>query len=481
MNVLRKNAWLSALGAAALIVPQTSAGTFTADFNTATVPDGTFLNSSPDPVPPASGIIEDGVLKLTKNVNGQAGSFIITDLDAGNPVYGFHLTAKIRIGGGTGTPADGMGITFSPTLGTSARPGHDGVGSGITFTFDQYDNGAANENPLAPSIDLRVNGQVIATKKVTFSDIRTGTGTNIVWAPLDIWVKPSGAISMAYKDQVIFTNVYTSLYQPITGGNFGLHANTGGLNENYWVDDLSITTVTTPEVGVGNAPASQTVLNGATLRFEPLIINPEGATYEWQKNGVAIAGATEATYSTPVTVADNGATYRLKVTGPNNTVTTADATISVIDIPLPATPTVSFNFDDGVVPANTSIAENAHMPDGVAEPLGTLHLTDAINDQNGWFVVEDLAAGTPVHGITASFKVYNFSPNTVADGFAFSFGPGITGTGRPAHEEGVGSGLTVGFDTYNNGNFEAPSVDVKFGGGFDSTDQAVALFSAHKR
>ena len=61
MKQRSKNLWLSALGALALVAPQASAGTFSADFNTSTVPDGTFLNSTPPPnetTPLGSGIIE---------------------------------------------------------------------------------------------------------------------------------------------------------------------------------------------------------------------------------------------------------------------------------------------------------------------------------------------------------------------------------------------------------------------------------------
>lgn len=457
MNVFSKNA-LMAVGAAALILPQSYGGTFTADFNDGQTPAGTTLNGTP----PTSGVIENGILKLTKNAGGQSGSLVIEDLDEGNPVYGFKLTAKVRFGGGTVPPADGFGITFSPGLASTARPGHDGIGSGITFTFDEWNNGTS-ENPSAPSIDVRVNGQVVAWKKVNFQDIQTGDA----FMPLEIEVSADGAISMTFKGVKIFDKIYIPNYQPITGGRIGLHANTGGSNENFWVDDLAITTYTTPNVGVGNPPQSQTVLPGATLTFAPIIINEEGASFQWLTNGVPVAGATDKTFTQTFAATDTGTTYSLQVTGPNNTVTTTPATVTVKDIVMPA-PTVSWDFNDGIVPDGTFVfgADGALDLGGhIGEDLTTIHLVDAANNQSGGFAVDDLNAGEPVYSLAAAFKVLvGGGSATPADGFSFNWGSDLAANPVGELENGFGTGLSIAFDIYNNLDFEAPSIDVRFGG-----------------
>src|ERR1051325_10817055 len=122
---LRKNA-LMAIGAAAFLLPQSQAGTFSANFNDNALPAGTFTNGT--------SVIEGGVLKVTKATGGQAGSFVIEDTDAGAPVYGFTFTAKILVGGGTSTPADGFSINFAPDIDTAAIPGEEGMGSGIRIS-----------------------------------------------------------------------------------------------------------------------------------------------------------------------------------------------------------------------------------------------------------------------------------------------------------------------------------------------------------
>ena len=119
------------------------------------------------------------------------------------------------------------------------------------MAFDIYDN--INETPPAPSIDLKVGGALAATQHMTIADFDTGTG----FANLHISVGADGRVSLAWKDAVIFTNVFFAGYQPLSGASFVFGARTGGLNENQWFDNLSITTFTQPKVGITQPPASE--------------------------------------------------------------------------------------------------------------------------------------------------------------------------------------------------------------------------------
>ena len=99
------------------------AGTFSSDFNSGTTaPAGTTLNGT-SVIEATGGVGNSGVLKLTKAINDQSGSFVIDDRDAGSPVYGFDLTARLRVGGGTATPADGFSINFDPSATSSTTTG----------------------------------------------------------------------------------------------------------------------------------------------------------------------------------------------------------------------------------------------------------------------------------------------------------------------------------------------------------------------
>jgi hypothetical protein len=460
---------LSVLLASAL---HSKAGTFSSDFNSGT-PPGTTLNGT-SVIDSTGGIDNSGVLKLTKALNDQNGSFVIDDLDAGTPVWGFDLTAKLRLGGGAGTPADGFSINLDPNTTSTTTSSEEGTSGGIAFTFDLYNNVDAGvaETPPAPSFDIKVLGNIIATHHLTVADYDTGTD----FTDLHVRVSPDGLASLAFKGQIIFTNVLIPGFQALTAAPIVIAGRTGGANENQFFDNLQITTYTKPEIGFVRQPVSETVLAGSDAVLQTDITNPNNdtLTYQWLKNGTAITGATSATYTIPnITLADSGAKYKLQVTGPNNTVTSDEFTLTVKDIPVPATPKLSFNFDDGQVPAGTILAGTATVTaDGGVGNSGVLHLTDAVQSQAGAFIVEDADAGAPVFGFTATFDVLlgGHEGDVPADGFSFNFAndiPDDPTTGQPVGaEDGVGAGLTVGFDLYVNPveDTPAPSIDVRFKG-----------------
>lgn len=88
---------------------------------------------------------------------------------------------------------------------------------------------------------------------------------------------------------------------------------------------------------VGNAapsittqPAAATVTAGQAASFSVTATGTGTLTYQWQKNGVDIPGATGSTYTTPATAAgDSGATYAVKVSNANGTTTSGAAALTV--------------------------------------------------------------------------------------------------------------------------------------------------------
>src|SRR5216683_1183115 len=82
------------------------------------------------------------------------------------------------------------------------------------------------------------------------------------------------------------------------------------------------------------------VTAGVTATFTVVAAGTAPLSYQWQKNGVNIAGATAASYTTPVTTtADSGSTFRAVVTNTAGTVTSAAATLTVN--PAPVAPTIT--------------------------------------------------------------------------------------------------------------------------------------------
>jgi hypothetical protein len=106
-------------------------------------------------------------------------------------------------------------------------------------------------------------------------------------------------------------------------------------------------------------PVSQTVTAGQTATFTVVAGGTAPLTYQWQKNGVNITGATSASYTTPVTATtDGGSTFRAVVTNSAGTATSASATLTVNPAPAPAIQlsTTAINFGQVVVGSNLSQA-----------------------------------------------------------------------------------------------------------------------------
>ena len=78
---------------------------------------------------------------------------------------------------------------------------------------------------------------------------------------------------------------------------------------------------------ITSQPTSLTVLAGQTATFT---VGARGATplsYQWQKNGAAISGATSASYTTPPTSgSDDGSQFRVVVSNSTGSVTSNSAT-----------------------------------------------------------------------------------------------------------------------------------------------------------
>jgi hypothetical protein len=99
---------------------------------------------------------------------------------------------------------------------------------------------------------------------------------------------------------------------------------------------------------------------------------------------------------------------------------------------------------------------------------GNVRLTDNINGQLGSLVIDDLVLGGAVASFTATFDLQT-GPGSIppADGISFNFGqlPNIA-----VGEEGTGDGLTISFDTFDNGLPDHIGIDVLLNGTVVASD-----------
>lgn len=109
-----------------------------------------------------------------------------------------------------------------------------------------------------------------------------------------------------------------------------------------------------PAISVTSAPANQTVIAGQTATFSVTATSSVSLSYQWQKNGVDIPGATLPTYVTSAldTSADN-AQYAAHISSGTASVTTTAAALHV--------------FADTAIPAPTEYVVNPSATDGAID------------------------------------------------------------------------------------------------------------------
>ncbi len=97
----------------------------------------------------------------------------------------------------------------------------------------------------------------------------------------------------------------------------------------------NVPVVETPLPGTGapaitTQPLSQTVTAGRSASFSVVATGTAPITYQWRKNGVAVTGATAATYTTPATtLGDSGSVFDVVLVNSGGTVTSTPATLTV--------------------------------------------------------------------------------------------------------------------------------------------------------
>ncbi len=161
---------------------------------------------------------------------------------------------------------------------------------------------------------------VTAGQTATFSVSASGT------APLSYqWRKNTTNISGATAAS--YTTPATTA--PDNGAKFDVVVSNGAGSA---TSNQAILTVNAAPVAptITTQPANQTVTAGQTATFSVVASGTAPLTYQWQKNGSAISGATATSYTTPVTTtADSGELFRVVVSNSAGSVTSNSATLTV--------------------------------------------------------------------------------------------------------------------------------------------------------
>ena len=182
---------------------------------------------------------------------------------------------------------------------------------------------------VAPAITTQPASQTVAAgQTATFTVAVTGT------APLNYqWQKNganiTGATSSSYTTPTTTTTDSGSIFDVVVSNAAGSVTSAAAT--------LTVNTATVAPT-ITAQPASQTVTAGQTATFTVAATGTAPLSYQWQKNGANIAGATSSSYTTPVTTtADSGSTFDVVVTNAAGTKTSSTATLTVTAAPVAPT------------------------------------------------------------------------------------------------------------------------------------------------
>jgi hypothetical protein len=195
-----------------------------------------------------------------------------------------------------------------------------------------------NAEAVAPTITAQPASQSVTLgQTATFSVAATGT------APLTYqWQKNggniSGATAASYTTPATVAGDSGAKFDVVVSNTAGSQTST-----------MAILTVNAASVGptITTQPANQTVTVGQTATFSVTATGTAPLTYQWQKNGGNISGATAASYTTPATVAgDSGAKFDALVSNTAGSQTSMMATLTVNAVTVSTIDVVTYHYDN---------------------------------------------------------------------------------------------------------------------------------------
>lgn len=186
------------------------------------------------------------------------------------------------------------------------------------------------------------------------------------------------------------------------------------------------------------APADRGVIEGNSVTLGVTAVGVPAVTYQWNRNGVPIAGATAATYTIASAGAADSGAYTVTVANANGTVTTAPAQLAVTLLavaPTITTSPVGGRIDAGnsltlfVVATGTAPLSYRWFKDGVelaGATSASLTLANALPSAAGSYTVTVTNSVGSVTGTAAVVEITDV-PAPVADGFAADVTGGAAG------------------------------------------------------
>lgn len=207
------------------------------------------------------------------------------------------------------------GQTGSKSISSSVEirsPKQEVVVPAVTFSN-------SSEGPTPAAINTQPSSQsVVAGGSAFFSVTASGSDLNYQWNFNGTVI--AGANSATYS----LTNA-----QSANSGNYTVTVSNSANSVTSSTAALTVTAAPTPP-SITNQPSSSSVVVGNAASFGVSVSGMAPFTYQWRKDGVAIGGATSATYSINSTTTSDTASYTVVVTNSVGSATSTAALLTVV-------------------------------------------------------------------------------------------------------------------------------------------------------
>lgn len=407
----------------------TATANITAAPVTVTVGQTTKMYGNPDPAftYTATGLVGNDVLTgaISRAPGNTIGSYPYSGL--ANPNYiitytpvSFSITARPLTVTATAAnkPYDGN-ATAVVQLADNRVAGDVLAVNYTTATFNNANAGMAKPVTVA---GISISGA--AEANYTLAANSTATTANITAIPVTVTVspvsKPLGTPDPVFTytaSGLVGQDVLTGTVVRSTGEAMGNYNFSGLSNNNYVISYAPASfTIGQSLLAITAQPQGAALCQGGTLSLSVTAVSATG--YQWYKNGVAIPGATSATYTKGnVSTADAGTYTVVASTTGNVTVTSANAAVTVSQ---PVTAAITTNGSAAYCPgssvllsANSGAVSYQWLRNGVAIN-GATSRTYTATAPGSYTVIVNM--GTACGNTTSAAFVYAMDPAGDCDG-----------------------------------------------------------------
>ncbi len=246
-------------------------------------------------------------------VVGQSVTFSVTAAGTSPFTYQWYKNSAVIAGATAAT------YTISSVQTTDAGNYYAIVSNSAGSTTSDTATLTVNPAAVAPAITTQPVSQTVLTgASVTFTAAASGTPT-----PTYQWqyngANISGATSASYTIASVATG-NAGTYTMVATNSAGSATSSGAV--------LTVNAVTVAPT-ITTQPASQTVSVGASVTFTAAANGTPTPTYQWQKNGANISGATSASYTIASVATGNAGTYTMVATNSAGSATSSGAVLTV--------------------------------------------------------------------------------------------------------------------------------------------------------